>query len=342
VVPLSLADYFVILRTAIDALAAVLFPAPCRICGTTLLNASRIPICDSCLASFQPIEQPICECCGRPFPAPITTAVVANGTKAGGTADTEPARPLCRLCRDGYYAFDRARSYGLYNDALHHAILLLKYEEVTRLGDWFAERLAEIVAREGEAFRADVIVPVPLHPERQRERGYNQAELIARPLARRLHLKQGAYLLMRTKPRPARLVLTRKEHWDSVRGAYATRKGLRVDKLRVLLLDDVLTTGATLDSCARALKKAGAAAVMGLTVARVVPGWSPTGPQQQLQRESGIKPEKPTGCDEHPQNLGKIVERRKGGANGNATQAWLTAPARNRAGRSRVGDCRHG
>jgi competence protein ComFC len=275
-VPLSLADYIVILRTAIDALAAVLFPAPCRICGTTLLNASRIPICDSCLASFEPIQQPLCECCGRPSPAAV----------AGATANGGVEQPRCRLCRGDYYAFDRARSYGVYNDALHHAILLLKYEEVTRLGDWFAARLAEIVAREGEAFRADVVVPVPLHPDRQRERGYNQAELIARPLARRLHLKQGAYLLMRTKPRPARLVLSRKEHWDSVRGAYATRKGLRVDKLRVLLLDDVLTTGATLDSCARALKQAGAAAVLGLTVARVVPGWSPTGPQQRQEKDS--------------------------------------------------------
>jgi competence protein ComFC len=285
-----------ILRTALDALAAVLFPAPCRICATTLLTASRIPICESCLSSFQPVQQPMCECCGRPFPATVATTAsgaesarefpaVATGG-AAAVAGAAVAKPLCRLCREGNYAFDRARSYGLYNDALHHAILLLKYEEVTRLGDWFAARLAEIVAREGEAFRADVIVPVPLHPDRQRERGYNQAELIARPLARRLHLKQGAYLLMRTKPRPARLVLSRKEHWESVRGAYATRKGLRVDKLRVLLLDDVLTTGATLDSCARALKQAGAAAVLGLTVARVVPGWSPTGPQQPLQPES--------------------------------------------------------
>lgn len=241
----------------------------------------------------------MCECCGRPFPVVVAaTVAVAEPARlfpamaadcasvaATGAASAEAAKPLCRLCREGNYAFDRARSYGLYNDALHHAILLLKYEEVTRLGDWFAQRLAEVVAREGEAFRADVIVPVPLHPDRQRERGYNQAELIARPLARRLHMKQGAYLLMRTKPRPARLVLSRKEHWESVRGAYATRKGLRVDKLRVLLLDDVLTTGATLDSCARALKQAGAAAVMGLTVARVVPGWSPTGPQQQSRRE---------------------------------------------------------
>src|SRR5579863_5894808 len=276
-----------ILRSAIDSLAAVLFPAPCRICGAVLLNASRIPICVVCLASFEPMPQPVCERCGKPLLTPI---------------GAESVQPRCRLCREDFFAFDFARSYGVYNDALHHAILLLKYEEVTRLGDWFAARLAEVVAREAESFQADVVVPVPLHPDRQRERGYNQAELIARPSARRLHLKQGAYLLMRTKPRPARLVLSRKEHWDSVRGAYATRKGLRVDKLRVLLLDDVLTTGATLDSCARALKQAGAAAVMGLTVARVVPGWSPTGPQQQSRQEQDSSRRNQQGATSIPRN----------------------------------------
>jgi len=66
------------------------------------------------------------ECCGRPFPAPVLAAAVAGVAAAGTTASTEAARTLCRLCRDGYYAFDRARSYGRYNDALHHAILLLK------------------------------------------------------------------------------------------------------------------------------------------------------------------------------------------------------------------------
>jgi competence protein ComFC len=200
----------------------------------------------------------MCARCGRPF-------LVLPGGEGS-------ANRVCRLCRVDYYAFDFARSYGIYNEALQQAILLLKYEEVTRLGHWFAARLAEVIARAAEEFRADLVVPVPLHPDRQRERGYNQAELIARPLARRLHLKHGAYLLKRTKPRPARLVLSRKEHWESVRGAYATREGLRVDKLRVLLVDDVMTTGATLDSCATALKRAGASAVLGITVARVVPG----------------------------------------------------------------------
>jgi len=154
------------------------------------------------------------------------------------------------------------------------------------LGHWFAERLAEVIRKAGEEFQADAVVPVPLHPDRQRERGYNQAELIARPLARRLGLKLGSYLLMRTKPRPAQLVLSRSEHWKSVRGAYATRRGVRVDKLRILLVDDVLTTGATLDACSRVLKKAGAASVLGLTVARVVPGSSLTASKQRTKLQS--------------------------------------------------------
>ena len=117
----------------------------------------------------------------------------------------------------------------------------------------------------------DVIVPVPLHPSRLHERGYNQAELIAKPLARKLRLPLGPYLLVRTRPRPPRLLLSRREErWLTVRGAYEMRKGARVDNLRVLLIDDVFTTGATLDACARVLKKAGAKSVIGLTVARAI------------------------------------------------------------------------
>jgi ComF family protein len=253
-VHVSANNAFVILKDALGALASVVFPGPCRICGQALTNASRVPICLKCLDGFVRIGEPLCRCCGRPF---VLEAV-------------PPANePLCRLCRVKFYAFDRARSFAMYDDALIEAVLLLKYDEVTRLGDWFAARLAEMVEREASEWRADVVVPVPLHRDRQRERGYNQAKLIARPLAKRLGLKLERYLLARTKPRPPQLVLSRSEHWRSVRGAYATREGLKVDNLRVLLVDDVLTTGATLDACARALKKAGAAAVLGVTVARV-------------------------------------------------------------------------
>jgi ComF family protein len=151
------------------------------------------------------------------------------------------------------------------------AILLLKYGELTPLGGWFANHLVKMVERSAGAFAADVVVPVPLHPSRLRERGYNQAELIARPLASSLGIPYRSYLLVRTRPRPDKLRLTRRERWDTVRGAYATREGVQVDKLRVLLVDDVFTTGATLDACSRALRGAGAVRVVGLTVARALP-----------------------------------------------------------------------
>jgi len=204
----------------------------------------------------------MCEQCGRPFAAPVAARTVQQ---------------LCRVCRAGTYAFTCARSFAIYNDALGAAIILLKYERVMPLGDWFAARLLETFAAHGKDFRPDVVVPVPLHADRLRERGYNQAELIARPLARRLGLKLEPFLLARMRPRPPQLVLSRSERWKSVRGAYATREGVRVDKARVLLIDDVFTTGATLNACAGALRKAGAAEVMGLTVGRVVPGWPSPG-----------------------------------------------------------------
>lgn len=247
-------------RESINALASVLFPAPCRICGEVVTTASLLPICEKCMAALAPLKGPLCAHCGRPFASEMAT-------------DAES--PLCFACRRGVYAFDCARSYGSYNDEMARAISLLKYDRVTRLGGWFASRLEEVISREAQLFAADVVVPVPLHPARRRERGYNQAELIARPLAKKLHLPLRAYLLVRTKPRPPRLLLSRRERWESVRGAYEMRKGAQVDKLRVLLIDDVCTTGATLDACARALKRAGAKSVIGLTVARVISAGMP-------------------------------------------------------------------
>ncbi len=247
------------LREACDALASLFFPAPCRICQVTLDTASRIPVCRKCLDSLRPLGGPLCQLCGRPFVSAL--AALAR-------------RPLCHVCRRGVYAFELARSYGAYDGPMVQAITLLKYHAVTPLGGWFAARLAELAAHQPEAFAADVVVPVPLHATRLRERGYNQAELIARPLAKRLGLRFRSYLLVRTRPRPDKLRLSRQERWRTVRGAYAIRAGNRVDNLRVLLVDDVFTSGATLDACARALRNAGAASVLGLTVARVVPNWA--------------------------------------------------------------------
>jgi ComF family protein len=243
-----------------EALASLIFPAPCRICARMLDTGNAIPFCHVCLdALMQRLPEPLCAQCGRP----IVSKAASEGTQA----------PLCHLCRSGVYAFDLARSFGAYTPRMSRAILLLKYGNVTPLSIWFARRLASLVASHPEQFAVDVLVPVPLDRGRLHERGYNQAELIAKPLARLLGIPFRSYLLVRTRPRPNQLRLTRRERWETVRGAYATHERALVDNLRVLLVDDVFTTGATLDACSRALKGAGAAQVVGLTVARALLQW---------------------------------------------------------------------
>jgi len=239
-----------------DALVSVFFPAGCRLCERVLLRASPVPICEECLGSFPALGGAGCERCGQP----LATWSLSGPEEGSGEG------LLCPECRTRTYGFDRTRSYALYKGPLVPAIMLLKFERIEPLGGWFSERLLEVARR--EAIDADIVVPVPLHRQRERERGYNQADLVAKPLARKLALPYRAVLLTRTKPRPDKHILSLEERWDSVRGAFATRPGSKVDNLRVLLVDDVMTTGATLDACAKALRGAGAKSVIGLTIAR--------------------------------------------------------------------------
>ena len=252
------------LAGAADALVSIFFPADCRLCDKLLVRASRVPICEECLDGFPRILGALCNCCGLPA---SEWSLGEGGLAAGGPRAAQAAEgALCPECREREYGFARARSYGRYRGALARAILMLKFEQIEPLGAWFAARLAE-VARQ-QRLEADVVVPVPLQRQREKERGYSQADLIARPLAKALGLPCRSALLVRTKPRPDKHILSLEERWESVRGAFATRNGAQVDNVRVLLVDDVMTTGATLDACATALRGAGAKSVIGLTVAR--------------------------------------------------------------------------
>jgi len=235
------------------ALTCVFFPAGCRICDQLLTGAGRLPVCDNCLASFQKIPPGNCATCGLP-----------------GTFDPEFPKEMsfCPDCQQHRFGFQFARSYGSYEGSLARAILLLKHEQVEPLGAWFAHQLAELVRDNAERFAADVVVPVPLHRQRTRERGFNQVDIFGRPLAKHLRLPYRPVLLMRSRPRPEKHLLHSEERWEAVRGAFALREGGQVDNLRILLLDDVMTTGATLDACSRALREAGAKSVLGLTIAR--------------------------------------------------------------------------
>jgi competence protein ComFC len=255
---------------AADAIVSVFFPAGCRLCDQLLTRATRVPICDLCLAAVAPLGPDVCQTCG----APRTTPFAAGGGPSDvevdveEPSDTEPELGGCLQCQGRTLAFERALSYAAYEAQLARCIILLKFERIEPLARYMAQKLA-VVAKQ-ESLDVDLVVPVPLHRQRESERGYNQAGLIARPLAARLGVPYRAVLLVRTKPRPEKRILSFSERWASVRGAFATHPGSQVDNLRVLLIDDVMTTGATLDACSRALLKAGAKSVIGLTVARTV------------------------------------------------------------------------
>jgi predicted amidophosphoribosyltransferase len=123
--------------------------------------------------------------------------------------DGEPEQALlCPACLEGTCAFDKARSFAFYKEAVVRAILLLKFEQIEPLRPWFAEGLAEVVNVEGPKLAADVAVPVPLHRQTEGERGTTLAALVSKPLAKELRLPHKAVLLMRTRPRPNQQVLS--------------------------------------------------------------------------------------------------------------------------------------
>jgi predicted amidophosphoribosyltransferase len=146
------------MRTFSGAVTSVLFPSGCRLCEELLTRANRLPICDACLQSFRQLSKEVCEKCGQPWSLEEAE---------------EEASPVCRECRERGFAFDAARSFGVYEGTLAKAIVLLKYAEIGPLGNWFAKRLQEIANELPEKFAPDLIVPVPLHRARQNERGFN-------------------------------------------------------------------------------------------------------------------------------------------------------------------------
>ncbi len=175
---------------------------------------------------------------------------------------------LCRRCRWGAYAFERVRSYGEYDGSLGDVIQLFKYRGVLALKDFLAACLAQTAQEELELGEINAIVPVPLHRSRERERGFNQSAVLAGALARQLGLPVREALLLRHRKTRPQTGLTFAQRRRNVRGAFAVRSGVTIDKLRILLVDDVYTTGATAHACARALRRAGARSVVVLTVAR--------------------------------------------------------------------------
>lgn len=170
----------------------------------------------------------------------------------------------CALCRRGVRGFDAAYSFGFYEAELRELIHLYKYGRIRTLASPLGKLLARSLPRD-QAF--DVIIPMPLHWRKRWQRGFNQSELLAREISRRTNTPI-VNALRRIRNTPAQAGLTSAKRRQNVSGAFQAKKRAAIDGRRVLLIDDVMTTGATAASCARALQRAGARQVTLLTLAR--------------------------------------------------------------------------
>ncbi len=236
-------------KTVGSRLLALLFPADCAICGTPLLTAKSVPLCEACLTPPEPFAAEYC-CvrCRTPF---LNSSPIDE-------------QGLCSLCRLGLTEFEWSWSYALHEDRLRQLIHLFKYEGLRPLarplGTWLAYAYPRL-----EHF--DALVPMPLHWWKRLQRGFNQSDLLARELSRRV----GVPILHAARRRRRTAVqasLTHAQRRNNVRGAFDVPAPDQVRGLSLLLVDDVMTTGSTVNACAKALKQAGAARVCVLTVAR--------------------------------------------------------------------------
>lgn len=238
------------LRHAVpDALLDLVWPRPCEICGQPAGESSR-HFCWDCLAALPVIESPYCSRCGDPVEGEITRDYV------------------CSLCVDRRPAFDLARSALRYRGGIKEVLHRFKYSQAVHLGPDLAMVLETCARAHYDIARFDAVAYVPLFPARERDRTYNQARLLAGRLADALALPLARGILVRIRETGTQTKLNLPDRARNVKGAFEVIAPEWVEGRSFLLVDDVMTTGATVSECSRALKAAGALDVCVVTVAR--------------------------------------------------------------------------
>jgi len=235
---------------------ATVFPADCRICNTPLTNISRLPVCETCISNIAAITGPTCDSCGEGL------------TRTNPVGDVT----LCGACQDELPPYHKAVAYGAYDAELRELIHLLKYEQVHPAASVLGGMLASAIAK--LRLPDDILVmPVPLHASKRRQRGFNQAELIAHCVLKTMHAERFQLVtnaLARVKPTVSQIGLTRHQRQENIRGAFKVAHLSKVSGRELLLVDDVMTTGTTAAECARVLQRAGAKKIWVATVARTL------------------------------------------------------------------------
>lgn len=229
---------------------AYFYPEACQVCEASRATPAEGYVCAGCWQQVRFIKAPFCERCGLPFDGAITE-------------DFE-----CANCLEMELHFTHARSAVVARGVVLEVIHRYKYSRALWFENFLADLLVRAAAPELAAGKWDALVPVPLHFLREREREFNQAERLARRLAAATGIPVRADLLLRIEPTRTQTLLTRSERATNMKNAFALRRDRPLAGQRFVLLDDVLTTGATTSACARVLTRAGAGEVCVWTVAR--------------------------------------------------------------------------
>lgn len=235
-----------------------LYPPRCRGCAERIEGRDRDCFCRRCWAKIERVGRPLCRICGRPFP---------DG--AGGDH-------CCALCLIRPPQFCEARSWAYYprqeleDHPLRQAVQRFKYGRKVSLGKPLGRLMAHGCREFLAPWQVDLILAVPLHPKRLRWRGFNQSVLLARQVSHAYGIPMDPLLLRRVKPTPPQTQLSEQERRRNVRAAFVLAPGRSVKDRNILLVDDVYTSGATVNECSRRLKKDGAQHVYVLTLARAV------------------------------------------------------------------------
>lgn len=238
------------LKRLIESVLSLFIPPKCASCGTVLSHESVF--CESCKDTFRLVEEPFCSICGLPFKS------------------SEGSNHPCPSCWNESVWFDRARAVFIYEGAIRRAIHRFKYHANLFQARILGGLLADVVEDLSGSSSWDFIVPVPLHETKLKQRGFNQALLLSRYVAKRVGIPLDVDTLRRTRVTRPQVELSGSERMKNVRNAFEVNSPEVCNNKQILLLDDVFTTGATMRECARVLKKAGASRVDAVTLARSV------------------------------------------------------------------------
>jgi ComF family protein len=228
----------VLLKDIWEGFLDLLYPEGinCYLCGGKIRGQHRYGVCQSCSQSITFIGSRSCKNCGKYL--------------AGGG--------LCSDCRSFSHFFDRAYSLCVYDDRAKESIYFFKYTGRSCLARPFGRMMADRIREIGLDRVVDIIVPVPLHPGKQRLRGYNQSRLLAKTIARELKGKAVMDILVRQKNTPPLSGLTRIQRAKALEGAFELKNKQELALKNILLIDDIYTTGTTVNQCSKALKEKGA------------------------------------------------------------------------------------